>query len=484
MGFVLNPLVRLKKNRNRILIYKIDDFYQEPEQINPIHPTFAILLSMFDGRKSYDRVLHDFFYVTNNEDSPEKRRFIEEQLHFIEKDLLKIDKLLVKKSEIEKKGLRPIKYLPEHFIIPQENIDIRPYDKRIDFPLTINYNVTTSCSFNCRYCYHPRFEMPELISLERLKAIFDELMENGCEYITLSGGDPFDRPDLIEIINEINKRSLDYFLSTKSYLDKKTCRQLKKAGLKKMQISLDAADSKLAAFLVRKEGFLEDSIETIQNLKDLKITVRLKCVVTNYNIDQLQAYLDLSKSLEVDKVHLVQYGRSIWHHHDTLFPTDEQMKAANEVVEEFRIRNQLPQITGGMFERNVITNQGLLEDSKDLFQDRSICNAGRFALTLLPNGEISICEQLMYSPEIVLGDLRTQSVKEAWDGPLIHKWLQAPPREIFKSDSPCYTCQDDNYRQCHESISRCLRDSYHYFGNLSSPDIRCKLAQINDFRIV
>lgn len=484
MILFLNPLVKLKKNKGRILIYKIDEFLGEPEQISPIHPSFAILLAMFDGKKSYDQVLKDFFYVTSNEDTLKNREFIENQLKFIQNERLHIDKLLMNISEIKALGINPNFYSPEDFIIPLDEIDIKLFDKRIDFPLSINYNVSTNCSFHCRYCYHPRFPMNEYISLERLKDIFDECKEQGLECITLSGGDPFERPDLFDIIRTITDRKLNYFLSTKSYLDPETCSKLREVGLTKTQISIDAAEPKLAAFLAGgPSDFLEKTIETIKNLKTVGVKIRLKCVVNGYNIEHLKDFLDLSKQLEVEKVQLVQYGKSIWHHEDKLFPTKEQMQVANEIVQEFRNQNSFPQIIGGFFATSIINNNGKVAAGEDIFEGRAVCNAGRFSLTLLPNGEVSICEQLNYSPEIILGDLRTQTIMEFWHSEKVKNWLSCPPREYFDKDSPCYWCEEANYQKCHQLISRCLRDSYKYFGNYHSPDVKCKLATVENLRI-
>lgn len=485
MGIVLNPLVKLRKNESRVLIYKVDEFYHDPDRINPIHPTYAILLSMFDGEKSYDQVLEDFFYVTSNENTEENRKFVEKQLQVIQDELLAVDELLMEKEKAVSLQVPMFTFSPEEFIIPQEKIDVRPYDKRIDFPLSVNYNVSTDCSFNCLYCYHPRFKMDDYLSLDRLNIIFDELRENGCENVTLSGGDPFVRPDLLEILHQLKDRDMNYFLSTKSYLDREVCKRLVDyGGLDRMQISLDAAEPTLAAFLVGgPKDFLEKTIETIENLKQLGVIVRLKCVVNGYNADHLQEYLKLCEGLEVDRLHLVLYGKSIWWHHKDLFPTDEQLEKANDVIEEFRARNTRLHVIGGNFDKTIYVSDGCPKEEESIFKDRSVCNAGRFGLTLLPNGEISICEQLSYDPEIVIGDVKTQSIKEAWVGEKMMHWLTPPPRNIFSEDIPCYSCEEHVYDKCHRVYSRCIRDSYHYFGSLNFPDIKCPFAVVKEFRI-
>lgn len=482
MGLILNPLVKLKPNKAKSLIYKYDSFTFSPDKVNVIDPMYAVLLTLFDGTKSYDEIIQDFCFVIDQEPNEQNRAVIQQHLQKIEKEYLDIDHLLVEKDPTNPAHV--IRYRPETFVVPADQVKVERMFKRTDFPLTINYNVTSECSQNCIYCYHPKPRFKQLLSLERLDTLFDECAQKGCEHIALSGGDPFDREDIIDIITLLHQKGLTTMISTKNYLDPEKCHRLRyEAGLQHIQISLDDPNPKIAAFLVGlDEGFFDRTVNMVKNLISLGVKVRLKSVLTSYNIDHISDYLELCYQLGVHSVQLVPYGRSIWNHQDAYFPSLEQTQRANEMVAHYKaIHTDGPLIIGGPFQHNYVHSADF--DQEAPFKKRGICNAGRTSFTLLPNGEVAICEELPYVPELILGDLSKQSIEEMWNSEKVLQFLTPPPRTKFPEGSPCRTCNDQMYEGCHKILSICLRDSYNYFRNLNSPDARCPFADVQHFRI-
>ncbi|MCK4259283.1 MAG: radical SAM protein [Halanaerobiales bacterium] len=480
MGLILNSRVRLKKNQKRILIYTLEDFTDQPSEIFFIHPVYAVLLTMFDGIKTYEQVLKEFCFIIHQEYNEKNKNLIEKEFRVIEKNL-KIKNILVKDEKTN--PLIHQKYCVDDFIIPNQEINLDYENQKIDFPIIVNYNVTSSCKMNCKYCYHSKDQITNYIPLERLEILFDECVKKGCEYVLLSGGDPFERKDFIDIMELLHKKGLSYFTSTKSYLDQKTCLQLKeKGGLNKIQISLDSHKPELAAFLTGMDiEFLDRTVQTIKNLKEAEIAVGLRCVVNGYNIDDLDNFLDFCSSLEVERVDLIQYSRSIWRHVDSLFPTEEQMIRANEVVNRYKHKFNTPIIGHYGFQKEVFLSKN--HDSENPFEFRSICNSCRTSVILLPDGQVTICEQLPYIPEVILGNLNDQSIEAFWNSKKVSKFLSPPQRSKYQKDIPCKTCNEDDYQICHKYFSICLKHSYDYFRNFSSPDLQCKYADVDHFRI-
>lgn len=486
MALILNPSVEFRKDSTRILIYKVNLENANCSDLSFIHPAYAILLTLFDGQTEYEEVLCAFCDLIGEGYTGETRQFIEKQLKSIEKDLLKIEHLLVEQSTLPPL-LRTPRYLPEDVLLPFDQVDLDQSNQRVDFPLSMIFNVTTRCQMNCVYCYHPRYPMDEQISLERLKVIFDECVAKGCRSIALSGGDPFLRKDFIEIMEALAERGLLFFTSTKSYLDLETCRQLKdRARLSMLQISLDSADPALAAFMTgMDQGFLGRVVETIHNLHSVGIKVWVKAVLTSYNIDTLAEYLEFCRGLNVYQVDLALYRRSIWHHHDKLFATEAQIDHANAVIADFVAKYGDTMLKPATLKPDYLSHGKIPLNSpiEEILVNRGSCEACRSGLTIIPNGEVIVCEHLPYVPEVVLGDLKQQSVAEIWNSPQMQNFLTPPPRARFSTDAPCRSCPDQAYEFCHRNLSICLKNSYLYYGNLHSPDINCNLVQIENFRL-
>lgn len=345
----------------------------------------------------------------------------------------------------------------------------------------------TSCSFKCKYCYHPLVPVNELISLERLKVIFKELKMSGCESVMLTGGDPMLRPDIDDLMEALHDVGLYYALSTKSIISDERIKRLhEKAGLHSFQISLDSADPLVVKKLlgINNDEYFSQIIQMIKTLQKNEVEVRVKAVLTSYNADGLAEYLKLLSSLGVARIQVVQYGRSGARHNDDLFPTETQMKVASEVVENFKENHKEVELTAGSF---AISYDEPLNFEKitaeNVFSKRAICNAGRFSMTLLPNGEVFICEQLPYEKRYVLGDLRTQSLAECWNGELMQRWLKPPDRKTFSDGSPCKNCPTEFFDECHKIYSRCLRFIYEHTGNTLTADIKCPFYKFKKRRI-
>jgi len=70
-------------------------------------------------------------------------------------------------------------------------------------PLTGQWELTCRCNLRCVMCYTDCFNTPEMtqreLSLPEITRIMDELQEEGCLELTLTGGEPLMRKDFLDI---------------------------------------------------------------------------------------------------------------------------------------------------------------------------------------------------------------------------------------------------------------------------------------------
>jgi len=108
-----------------------------------------------------------------------------------------------------------------------------------EFPHVINLNVTTRCNLNCPYCFNrenrvPRSEELELTDFQRLAAAWAPHRPG----IFLSGGEPFARPDLVEIVAAFKRHRLPIGLVTNgTLLTEPQARRLGELGLDALLVS-------------------------------------------------------------------------------------------------------------------------------------------------------------------------------------------------------------------------------------------------------
>ncbi|MCH2111127.1 MAG: GTP 3',8-cyclase MoaA [Polyangiaceae bacterium] len=124
---------------------------------------------------------------------------------------------------------------------------------RFGRPLTdLRLSVTDRCNFRCRYCM-PReavdsgdfLKRSEILSYEemvRLAGLFTEL---GVSKVRVTGGEPLLRKDLTYLLKELSGLGVDLALTTNGSLLQEQAMALRKAGLGRVTVSLDALDEEL-----------------------------------------------------------------------------------------------------------------------------------------------------------------------------------------------------------------------------------------------
>jgi radical SAM protein len=120
----------------------------------------------------------------------------------------------------------------------------------VDFaqaPFLVIWETTQACALACRHCRasaRPGRDPLEL-DTEEGQRVIDEVAGMGTPLLILSGGDPVNRPDLLELIRHGKDRGLRMATipAATDCLTRELVRDLKQAGLDQMALSLDFPDA-------------------------------------------------------------------------------------------------------------------------------------------------------------------------------------------------------------------------------------------------
>lgn len=115
------------------------------------------------------------------------------------------------------------------------------YQRKINY---LRISVTNRCNFNCIYCSDgltPSAPGSEDLSYEEIERIVQVAAGMGIAKVRLTGGEPLLRPDLSRLVGMLAKiKGIDDIsLTTNGMLLGKYAPSLKKAGLKRVNVSLD-----------------------------------------------------------------------------------------------------------------------------------------------------------------------------------------------------------------------------------------------------
>ncbi len=129
------------------------------------------------------------------------------------------------------------------------------FGRRIDY---VRLSVTDRCDLRCRYCMPQRMRFrprDELLSGEEIVRLADALIGRGVRRIRLTGGEPLVRRDIDAIIGSIGERvgeGLDELtLTTNGTRLAQHAEALRKAGVRRVNVSLDSRDPRVFAEITR-----------------------------------------------------------------------------------------------------------------------------------------------------------------------------------------------------------------------------------------
>ena len=147
----------------------------------------------------------------------------------------------------------------------------RPENILVDnFGRTVNYvriSVTDRCDFRCVYCMDEEMQFvprARLLSLEEIAIIARAFAELGVRKIRITGGEPLIRRNIVKLFRDLGQlEGLDELtLTTNGSQLPKLARELKDAGVKRINISLDSLDPSRFRRLTRV-GELEQTLAGI-----------------------------------------------------------------------------------------------------------------------------------------------------------------------------------------------------------------------------
>ena len=108
--------------------------------------------------------------------------------------------------------------------------------------LSLRITITNKCNENCLYCHHDGMEdSKDEMNPDEIYRICKIAKDIGVQKMRLSGGEPLMRKDIIEIVSKISSLNFkDISLTSNGTLLEKYAKDLKDAGLNRVNISFDS----------------------------------------------------------------------------------------------------------------------------------------------------------------------------------------------------------------------------------------------------
>jgi MoaA/NifB/PqqE/SkfB family radical SAM enzyme len=316
-------------------------------------------------------------------------------------------------------------------------------------PVYVQFYVTARCNLTCEQCniIYTNSDVREA-TLDEIKKIADNFSDMGVAIVLLTGGEPFARKDLPQIIEAFESRGVHVRMQTNGFASEEQIAAAVEAGGKDISISLDSLqpanqDKINGGFDKSWHKALESMALFTKYLPKKDSFASLGCVLQPQNMADIEDVIRFGTKISwftsLVPVHVSDYA------HPRGFRTfDTRLK--------FR-RDEIPVVDGIIEKVRKMREEGfLLYDSDQYLDDilrfirdeksikwreknNNVCDSPNLYFALLPNGEFSPC-----------CDHRLENSYPAYDNsfPQIYKdklWRQ----EVLKVTSSCDGCMYGSY---------------------------------------
>lgn len=181
---------------------------------------------------------------------------------------------------------------------------IDSYGRKINY---LRMSVTELCNLRCKYCMPkkgiPKCSHNNILRIEELLEIAKSFVNMGIDKIRITGGEPLVRKGILNLIRGISEmdKVKDLAMTTNGIYLKEYAKQLKEAGLNRVNISLDTMNKEKFKYITNG-GDINKVLEGIEEAKKVGLTpIKLNVVlIKNFNEDEIKDFINLTKDNEID----------------------------------------------------------------------------------------------------------------------------------------------------------------------------------------
>jgi len=170
-------------------------------------------------------------------------------------------------------------------------------------PIYVQYAVTGECNLSCRMCRSNESRRNQKnLTLPEIEKLADTLSRLRVGIIVLTGGEPFLRDDLPEIIDIFTRKGFTLRLQTNGILaGEKQIKEAVRAGLREVTLSLDFLSADRQEQVQGKNDSWQQRIEAIVRFSNLLpkegTVLGINSVVSRYNIDELASLITFASRI-------------------------------------------------------------------------------------------------------------------------------------------------------------------------------------------
>ncbi|HVT42894.1 MAG TPA: radical SAM protein [Thermoanaerobaculia bacterium] len=314
------------------------------------------------------------------------------------------------------------------------------------------WNATKSCNLECMHCYADalRQKFAGELTTDEARAMIDDLARFNVPALLFSGGEPFVRPDLLDLAEYASGLGIRVTFSTNGTLiDRRIAARLKRMGVSYIGISLDGREENHDRFRGRKGAFRE-ALRGIRNCRAEGIRVGLRFTLTSDNAEDLPAIYRIIEREGIGRLciyHLVYSGRGSYlsgidleahEKRDVMSGVMEQVETWNEEGKEIEVLTVDNHADGPFaYYWLLMRDQERAEAALELIRSNG---GNRSGIAIAAIDSFGLVHPDQFTSNHAVGSIRERPFSEIWKDPNVELLSRLRNRkELLKGR--CATCR-------------------------------------------
>ena len=233
---------------------------------------------------------------------------------------------------------------------------VDPYGRLVS---GLRISLTQRCNFNCFFCHQEGESGPNgEVTPDEIEAVVSVAAELGINKIKLTGGEPLLRDDVVEIVRRISPYVDEVSMTTNGYMLKEKACDLRKAGLKRVNISFHSTDPEKFCKIIGRESVqaVREGIDAALEcgLSPIKLNMVVMKGINDEEIENMIAFSkEAGATLQLIEYQALEKGvKEYDSYHFDLKPLEEQLAARSQTIveREMHRRKQYHLEDGGIVE--------------------------------------------------------------------------------------------------------------------------------------
>ncbi len=240
------------------------------------------------------------------------------------------------------------------------------------------------------------------MSLDRIREVAQNIKKIGGGIVLLTGGEPFMRHDLPEMVEIFTQLGLNVRLQTAGtkYATEEKLRACYEAGARDINVSLDSLDHRTGDYINSVPGSSQNAIETIERISKIfrrdSAILSLGCVLSQFNYREIPAILEFAKNIgwfvSLVPVHISPLNTPRgFRSYDQMFQfSSNQFSELDHLAKDLLAAKKqgAPLFDADRF---ILSSISFLKGNGPTWRKNAICDSPNLYFAIRPNGDFSTC---------------------------------------------------------------------------------------------